>query len=349
MSTFATASRSRSSSSSSSASAADFDTALSSAALAALSKELPRSDDGDDGSSLDDLPPLLDAPPPPDQSTSSAAETLERRADRPDDAASMGGYLASLWASAAARASPASPPPSLRAWAAAAFRGDAARKAEAVQAAPKRAADVADYWASADADTLKKLERAEAARTAARAERAARPTPKAVDFGTDDLTGAELAALGKALLRADDRDAARAAWFKARSAKNRGGPAALRKKLEAARANLRDDTRALVMGQVHRRDLEDARPRTDASLSAAAARAERSRRELEKIRVRRGVPLRRPAPAPASPPGQRRGAAPPRKATTRAPAPARRKDGDEAAVDCYWKEPSLFSSTKDPW
>ena len=60
---------------------------------------------------------------------------------------------------------------------------------------------------------------------------------------------------------------------------------------EAARREMRSDTRELVMGQAARRDLEASRRETDRQVKEAQERAEASRRRLEAMRARRDRPL----------------------------------------------------------
>ena len=218
------------------------------------------------------------------------------------------------------------------------------------------AEDVASYWAADDASKLRHVEREHDARVALAAAR----RDCAGDFDTDQLTRAELADLGRVMLRAKDGDAAKRDWFRARAAKRRpaGNVAA---KLEAARREMRSDTRELVMGQAARRDLEASRRETDRQVKEAQERAEASRRRLEAMRARRDRPLTttfaddaaeprpRARPKPPKPPA-RQPRKPRRPKSPERIRPKARSAGeleDLAALDVYWKAPTDFRDDDD--
>ena len=218
------------------------------------------------------------------------------------------------------------------------------------------AEDVASYWAADDASKLQHVEREHDARVALAAAR----RDCAGDFDTDQLTRAELADLGRVMLRAKDGDAAKRDWFRARAAKRRpaGNVAA---KLEAARREMRSDTRELVMGQAARRDLEASRRETDRQVKEAQERAEASRRRLEAMRARRDRPLTttfaddaaeqrpRARPKPPKPPA-RQPRKPRRPKSPERIRPKARSAGeleDLAALDVYWKAPTDFRDDDD--
>ena len=241
---------------------------------------------------------------------------------------------------------------------------------------PARAEDVTAYWAADDATKLEQA-RQSAARSRgpeARSERrggggggGGGGGDGSAAYETDDLTPAELAALGKAMFRAADGEAARRAWFKDREKRKRATSDELRRKLEAARREMADDTRSLVLGQAQRSGLASQRLRTDRTFKDASDRAEAARRRLEAMRGRRDRPLSsappppvraddssapRPRPRP-KPARQLRCAPPPAPARPRSPTRIRPKarSPDEAealaALDVYWKAPSAFRETEE--
>ena len=78
------------------------------------------------------------------------------------------------------------------------------------------AADVADYWAADDGRKLADADRDYEAKAVA----ARRESFVSEDYGTEDLTPAELSSLGKAMFRAkgdEEKERARRNWFRARA------------------------------------------------------------------------------------------------------------------------------------